>query len=75
MFLQIDAQLLSKRFEVAQVFVVLAFVLDFGFNAYSNLSVNSNGSVSGGLSRTFENPDSCGEIIDSSCCLEGSRDD
>ena len=31
-FLQIDAQFFSKRFEIAQVLVVLALVLDFGFD-------------------------------------------
>ena len=32
LFLQIDTQFFSKRFEIAQVLIVLALVLDFGFN-------------------------------------------
>lgn len=31
--LQIDAELFPERLQVAQVFIVLAFVLDFGFDS------------------------------------------
>ena len=30
---QVDAKFFPKRFKVAQIFVVLAFVFDFGLNA------------------------------------------
>jgi hypothetical protein len=33
LLLQIDAELFPKRLKVTQVFVVLAFVLDFGFDS------------------------------------------
>ena len=32
--LQIHTKLFSKRFEVAKVLIVLAFVFDFGFDAF-----------------------------------------
>lgn len=73
--LEQDAELLAEGLELLEVLLVLALVLDLGFDACVGGSVFLCGVVGGMVWHTLKDADGGGVVVDTSCGAESGRED
>lgn len=73
--LEQDAELLAEGLELLEVLLVLALVLDLGFDACVGGSVFLCGVVGVMVWHTLKDADGGGVVVDTSCGAESGRED